>query len=125
MARLALPKPVARSSALLAARARQMRWCPTPTEERLFRALAGRRLGVQFRRQVPLGGRYIVDLLAPAVRLVVEVDGGYHGRRQAADWRRDRVLERLGFRVLRLEASLVEQHLEQAVARVAAAIAGA
>jgi hypothetical protein len=31
---------------------------------------------------VPLAGRYIVDFCAPAVRLVVEVDGAYHRERQ-------------------------------------------
>jgi very-short-patch-repair endonuclease len=41
-------------------------------------------------------GASIVDFMAPARKLVVEVDGGYHGdvRRQRADARRDRRLER-------------------------------
>ncbi len=41
-------------------------WVPAPisSEARLFEALRGRRLGVAFRRQVPLLGRFIVDLLA-------------------------------------------------------------
>lgn len=34
------------------------------------------------------------------------------------DRRRDRVLERLGYRVLRLDAELVVKHFELAVARV-------
>ena len=62
---------------LLAARARGMRAAPTASEQRLFEALRGRRLGVQFRRQVPLLGKYVVDFLAPEVKVVVEVDGGY------------------------------------------------
>jgi hypothetical protein len=33
---------------------------------------------------VPLG-RFIVDVLAPRARLVVEVDGGYHSTRAGAD----------------------------------------
>jgi very-short-patch-repair endonuclease len=48
----------------------------TESERRLWEALRGRKLGVQFRRQVVIGGRYIVDFAAPAVRLIVEVDGG-------------------------------------------------
>jgi very-short-patch-repair endonuclease len=47
----------------------------TPSELRLWSALSGRKLGVQFRREVPLAGRYIVDFCAPSRRLVVEVDG--------------------------------------------------
>jgi very-short-patch-repair endonuclease len=123
MLRLAFPKPAARNPLTLAAHARRMRLCPTRTEERLHRALAQAGLVRCFRRQVPLAGRYIVDLLAPAARLVVEVDGGYHERCGAADSRRDERLARLGYRVLRLEAGLVEQHLEEAVAQVAAALA--
>ena len=34
-------------------------------------------LGVQFYRQRPIGN-YIVDFFAPAVRLVIEVDGAHH-----------------------------------------------
>jgi hypothetical protein len=60
----------------------------------------GGRLGVTFRRQVPLGP-FIVDFLAPSARLVVEVDGGYHELRAKADARRTRWLERRGYRVLR------------------------
>ena len=62
---------------LLEARARWMRREPTLTESVLWERLRGKRLGVVFRRQVVIG-RYIVDFCAPAVRLVVEVDGGYH-----------------------------------------------
>jgi hypothetical protein len=38
-----------------------MRLAPTGSEQLLWQAIRGRRLGVQFRRQVPLGGRYIAD----------------------------------------------------------------
>jgi very-short-patch-repair endonuclease len=60
-------------------------------------------------------GDYIVDFLAPAVSLVVEVDGGYHWRRCGADARRDRMLGRAGYRVLRLEGELVVADLSRAV----------
>jgi very-short-patch-repair endonuclease len=63
--------------ALLAERARFMRHNLTDTEQLLWRQLAGKRLGVAFKRQVPVG-RYVADFLAPSVKLVVEVDGGYH-----------------------------------------------
>ncbi len=45
------------------------------------------------------------------MKLVVEVDGGYHSQRVVADARRNRVLERLGYRVLRLDAELVSRQL--------------
>jgi very-short-patch-repair endonuclease len=107
-------------SQLLEQRATHMRRAPTTSEARLFAALRGGQLGVAFRRQVPLLGRFIVDLLAPQLRLVVEVDGGYHEQR--ADARRDRALARAGYTVLRLEAELVMSDLPAAVARVRAAL---
>jgi very-short-patch-repair endonuclease len=118
----------ARSSApdhkaqLLASRARHMRHVPTDSEARLFAALRAGKLGVVFRRQVPVGHRFIVDFLAPAARVVVEVDGGYHEQRRRADARRDDKLRRLGYRVLRLSAELVMADLPAAVAQVRVAL---
>jgi very-short-patch-repair endonuclease len=94
----------------------------TPSEARLWSALSARKLGVQFRRQVPLAGRYIVDFCAPSVWLVVEVDGGYHALRRGADARRDATLRALGYRVLRVEAAQVMRDFGAVVARVWAAL---
>ena len=107
---------------ILAARARANRAAPTLTETILRQALRGSRLGVAFRFQEPVG-RYIADFLAPSVGLIVEVDGGYHAGRARADARRDRDLSRLGYRVLRLPAALVQHNLEEALALVRAALA--
>jgi very-short-patch-repair endonuclease len=67
-------------------------------------------------------GEYIVDFLAPACRLVVEVDGAYHARRLRADARRDARLRVLGFRVVHLEAELVMRELPLALDRIRAAL---
>jgi len=64
--------------------------------------------------QVVIGG-FIVDFLAPAARLVVEVDGSSHVGHGAADARRDRKLTRLGYRVVRVEAEMVLTNLPVAV----------
>ena len=101
--------------------ARCMRGHPTPSELCLWRALSGSRLGVAFRRQVIIG-EYIVDFAAAKARLVLEVDGGYHQISARADARRDRTLERAGYRVLRLPAALVVGDLAMAVAQIRAAI---
>jgi very-short-patch-repair endonuclease len=106
---------------LLLAHAAEMRADPSPPEQLLWAALTNRKLGVSFRRQVPLAG-YICDFLCASRRLVVEVDGSHHARRRAADARRDAVLARLGYRVLRLEARLVLGDLAGAVALVAQAL---
>ncbi len=107
---------------LLAARAHDMRVYASEPERRLWQALRGGRLGIVFRRQVVLGQRYVADFAAPAVKLVVEVDGATHARRQRADERRDRDLGRLGYRVLRVPASLVMKDIAAVVALVRSAL---
>jgi very-short-patch-repair endonuclease len=99
-----------------------MRQCPTPSEEALWRVLRCRGMGVEFRRQVVIAERFIVDFLAPAARFVVEVDGKYHDRRPAADASRDRKLARLGYRVLRLDNELVLRKLAASVALIRTAL---
>ncbi len=115
-----------RSSPHLARRhgfARSMREQPTTSERLLWAQLSGGKLGVWFRRQVVIGTS-IVDFLAPARKLVVEVDGAYHGdaRRRRSDARRDRRLERAGYRVLRVSAELVLTSLAEAVGLIRAAL---
>jgi very-short-patch-repair endonuclease len=67
-------------------------------------------------------GRFIVDLLCPQARLVVEVDGGVHEARARLDAHRDTILQRAGYRVLRIPAALVTHNLAAAVALVRAAL---
>jgi len=110
---------------VLAARARLMRFGASPSEARLWAALRGGRLGVVFRRQVPLAGRYIADFFAKEAGLGVEVDGGWHAGRRRADERRDEALRRAGYRVLRIEAELVERDVATAVALIREALRGA
>jgi very-short-patch-repair endonuclease len=94
-------------SSLLAQRAAQMRSQLNPAEAALWAELNAGKLGVVFRRQVVVLGRYIADFLAPSVKLIVEVDGSHHAQRGSADARRDEALRRAGYRVLRLEAQAV------------------
>ena len=103
--------------------ARAMRREPTPSERALWQALRSSQLGVGFRRQAVVAG-CIVDFVAPARRLIVEVDGGYHRApaQRRSDTRRDRRLQRAGYRVVRLPAELVLGELHAAVAIVRAAL---
>ena len=105
---------------ILDLRASAMRSAPTATEARFFESVRGGQLGVGFRRQVPLLGRFIADLFVPAVNLVVEIDGEVHAHRRRADARRDRALQRAGYTVLRIDAALVRDDLPLAVSLVRA-----
>ena len=107
----------------LAGAAASMRRAPTRSERLFWEAVSGKRLlGVAFRRQVVIADRYIVDFAAPAKKLVVEIDGGYHRDRERADGRRDRALEQLGWRVLRLDSAEVEKDLGGALLAVRQAL---
>jgi very-short-patch-repair endonuclease len=106
---------------VLAARAWEHRHSPSGPEAVLWRELSAGKLGVVFRRQVVIGNA-IADFFAPALRLVVEVDGAQHRRRRTADVRRDRDLGRLGCVVLRIEAQVVMRKLPRAVELVREAV---
>jgi very-short-patch-repair endonuclease len=74
----------------------------------LWRDLRGGRLGVKFRRQVPIGP-YIADFVSLEARLIVELDGRPHKtpEQQAHDRKRDVWLRAQGFRVLRFSNDLL------------------
>ena len=106
---------------LLRRRAQRMRHEASRGEWLLWQALRCSQLGVAFRRQVVLQG-YIADFYACSVRLIVEVDGGWHCARVRADARRDRVLAAAGYQVLRVAEQDVLSAPVQVVARIRAAI---
>ncbi len=94
--------------------ARKLRRQATPSEEILWQALRGAQLkGRKFRRQQPIGS-FVVDFFCAAERLIVEVDGSIHdsAEQQELDRQRQRLLESLGFRFVRLSAKAVETELE-------------
>lgn len=67
---------------------------------------------VRFRRQAPLGN-YIADFYCAKAKLVIELDGYYHGIEQqmADDAQRTKDLEKMGLRVLRFQNKDVVKNL--------------
>ncbi len=61
-------------------------------------------LGVQFNRQRPIAG-YIVDFYSLSAKLVIELDGSPHYEPDAIayDLERTKVLESLGWKVIRFD----------------------
>ena len=81
--------------------AKRLRQHATPAERRLWSRLRDRRfLGLKFRRQAPVD-RFVVDFVCIDAKLIIEIDGGQHGSRVAADQRRTKILETMGYLVLR------------------------
>ena len=91
---------------IMTSRARQLRREATLPERMLWARLIGfRREGIRFRRQF-VAGNYICDFAAPALKLIIEVDGDEHGYPEAvvSDAARDKWLSKQGYRVLRFRA---------------------
>ncbi len=102
--------------------AREKRFSPTRSEEWLWRRLSGSKTGFAFRRQLVIG-YYLADFACTKMRLVVEVDGGYHAVRARQDARRDRALNALGWHVVHVSDEEVFADLDGVVARIRAAAA--
>ena len=87
-------------------RARRLRAEANTPEQVAWQALRGfRALGFPVRRQHPIAG-YVADFAIIKARLVVEIDGSIHDDEaaRAADAERQAEIERLGWRVVRIEA---------------------
>ncbi|MBZ0228023.1 MAG: endonuclease domain-containing protein [Bauldia sp.] len=98
-------------------RAQQLRASETSAEARLWRALRNRQLDRwKFRRQHPID-RYVVDFVTLGGKLIVEVDGATHStpREIARDVERTRVLEALGFHIIRVTNCDVYDNLDSVV----------
>jgi len=88
--------------------AKELRRKQTAPEVLLWRELRDRRLdGWKFRRQVPIEG-FVADFICFDARLIVEIDGPVHAgaEQRLKDARKDAVLEKAGFRVLRFGADI-------------------
>ena len=93
-------------------RSRELRRNATVPEARLWKALRDRRLGaVKFRRQHAIGP-FIADFHCMRLALVIELAGDSHIGRAAYDANRQRYLEALGPRVLRMSNDDVLGNLE-------------
>lgn len=107
-------------------RGRELRSNMTDAEQKLWFHLRRKQIeGIQFYRQRPVGS-YIVDFLAPAANLVIEIDGSQHAEPQHMEYdaKRSAFLTSTGLRVLRFdnlqiltETSAVLQAIHAALTR--------
>jgi primosomal protein N' (replication factor Y) len=101
------------------ARAKHLRSNPTDAERALWRLLRRQVLGARFRRQHPVPP-YVADFACIEARLVVEVDGGWHGG--ASDAARDTAMIAAGWRVLRFWNDQVLRESEAVLGTIKAAL---
>jgi very-short-patch-repair endonuclease len=114
-----------RYNAKLKQPARRLRRQQTEAEQLLWAHIRRKQIGgVPFYRQKPIGP-YIVDFYAPAVRLVIEVDGSQHfdPEHAAQDAARDAYLAGLGLTVLRFDNRQVLTETQAVAETIGRAIA--
>ena len=99
---------------LLKEYARYNRHEMTESEELLWNVLRKSIRNYRFRRQHPIGD-YIADFVCLPIKLVIEVDGGYHNtpEQQTEDQWRTEFLESRGYRVLRIKNEEVATDIKE------------
>ena len=91
----------------------------TPAEMVLWKYLRGKQLGVNFRRQHIIGN-YISDFACLTLKLIIELDGGYHQlpSQKISDEERTKWLESRGFTIMRFTNEEVLGDIEETINKI-------
>ncbi len=102
-------------------RRRDLRKRATSQEDLLWEKLRNRKLGPKFRRQHSVG-RYILDFYCKEKRLLIEIDGGIHEKKENKEYDtvRDKYFIELDFKILRFTNDEVEQDMEKVIDKIRA-----
>ena len=101
-------------------KSRLLRRNSTPQEIILWSKLRSRRFAsLKFRRQVAIA-RYVVDFICWEKKLIIEVDGWQHKTRNNKEYdkERTRILEKLGFKVIRFWNNDINKNLEGVLLKI-------
>jgi very-short-patch-repair endonuclease len=102
--------------------ARRLRRDQTDVERLLWFRLRGRRLdGWKFKRQVPID-RFIVDFFCADAKLIVERDGGQHDQDRDRDSNRTKILEAMGYLVIRFWNNDVMRNIDGVLQEISSAM---
>ena len=105
--------------------AKKLRESATEAEEKFWLAVKSNQIeGFKFRRQHPLSF-YIADFYCHALKLVIEIDGGYHltEEQQLLDEERTKNIEFQGLKVIRFTNEEVLMQLPEVIDTIKAFIA--
>ncbi|MDF0717069.1 endonuclease domain-containing protein [Muricauda sp. 334s03] len=92
----------------------------TPAEAFLWRHLKAKKLkGRRFNRQHSIKN-YIVDFYCASEKLVIELDGAVHNTAKAREYdaKRTKVINELGYTVIRFENKMVFENLETVLSEI-------
>ncbi len=99
--------------------ARRLRKSQTEAEGLLWSLLRSKQLcGLKFRRQHPIGP-FFADFACQSHHAVIELDGEYHDHIQENDLRREGILQRQGWKVIRFTNDDVLKDAETVVRSIA------
>ncbi|HTE12900.1 MAG TPA: DUF559 domain-containing protein, partial [Chitinophagaceae bacterium] len=103
--------------------AKEMRKGHTEAEAVLWQELRNNNIGEKFRRQHPVDA-YIVDFICLQKALIIEIDGAYHedAEQKAYDEERTKVLNDIGFTVIRFTNDEVIKNTKIVIKQIEAAI---
>ena len=92
--------------------ARQLRQKETKAESIFWAEVRGRQLkGLKFKRQVPID-KYLADFVCEEKTLIIELDDRSHDDRLDKDAERTKVLEKCGYRIIRLSNEEIYENLD-------------
>ena len=96
----------------------------TPAEEKLWNSIKINDWHLKFRRQHPLA-HYIADFYCHSVKLVIELDGGYHENQEVKiyDDARENEIKQLGVTVLRFKNEEVINNIKLVLSKISEVIA--
>ncbi|MDD5291406.1 MAG: endonuclease domain-containing protein [Patescibacteria group bacterium] len=103
--------------------AKALRQDMTKAEKILWGELRDRKLGFRFRRQEPLVlgvYNFIADFYCPEKKLIIEVDGGVHNKREIKemDLIREDILKQAGYKIIRFKNKEVENNIETVLNKI-------
>jgi len=100
--------------------AQEMRRNLTPCEEILWIELSEKKIsGCKFRRQHPIH-RYILDFYCHEKKLAIEVDGKIHQNKYDQDEYRDKYLQSIGIKTVRVTNDEILQDIDKVLSRIKA-----
>ncbi len=108
-----------RASPLLFGLAKELRNHVTNAEMVLWSYLRTKPDGFKFRRQQPLG-IFIADFYCHRLKLVIEIDGSIHKKKEVAehDRYRQRLIEEDGINVVRFTNEQIETDLDHVISTI-------
>jgi very-short-patch-repair endonuclease len=107
------------ASAILFARAKQLRKNETAAERELWSRLSNKKLGVKFTRQHPIY-KFIADFYCHQYQLVVELDGGVHNSAEAKEYDeiRTHAMNHWDIEVIRFKNKEVFNNIEEVLQKI-------